>query len=134
MDSPGILAFAFIALGAMKLFAYEKYKALSEKKGPTGITRELVTFIGIAELAGGVGVILPMATGVAPWLTTWAAAGRAGLEDCTPPPGRRECAGIPVGQISRRVQQDCDIAIQFGRICDLSHRRAAAIAEVCPAG
>jgi hypothetical protein len=30
----GLLAFAFIAVGAMKVFAYEKYKALSEKNGP----------------------------------------------------------------------------------------------------
>src|SRR5271166_336975 len=73
----GILAFAFIAIGAMKLFAYERYKAMSEKKGPTGITRGLATFIGIAELAGGLGVILPMATNIAPWLTAWAALGLA---------------------------------------------------------
>jgi hypothetical protein len=44
-------ALAFIAANAMKLFAYEKYKTMSEKKGPTGLTRGLTTFIGIAELA-----------------------------------------------------------------------------------
>ena len=37
----GVLAFAFIAVGSLKLFAYEKFKARSEKKGPTGITRGL---------------------------------------------------------------------------------------------
>jgi len=52
----GILAFAFIVVGLMKVFAYEKYKALTEKNGPTGITRGLAAFIGIAELAGGGGV------------------------------------------------------------------------------
>ena len=72
-----ILAFAFIAVGGMKVFAYEKYKAMSEKNGPTGITRGLATFIGVAELAGGIGVVLPMATGVAPWLSWWAAVGLA---------------------------------------------------------
>jgi hypothetical protein len=55
----GLLALAFIAVGAMKLFAYEKYKAQSEKNGPTGITRGLTTFIGVAELAGGLGIVLP---------------------------------------------------------------------------
>jgi putative oxidoreductase len=73
----GFLAVAFVTIGAMKLFAYEKYKALSEKKGPTGITRGLAGFIGIAELAGGLGIILPMATNIAPWLSAWAAVGLA---------------------------------------------------------
>jgi uncharacterized membrane protein YphA (DoxX/SURF4 family) len=72
-----ILALAFIAAGGMKVFAYEKYKAMSEKNGPAGITRGLALFIGTAELAGAFGVVLPMATGIAPWLTAWAAAGLA---------------------------------------------------------
>src|SRR5712691_8878444 len=71
----GLLAFAFIAVGAMKLFAYEKYKAQSEKHGPTGITRGLTTFIGVAEIAGGLGIVLPMATNIAPSLSLWAAVG-----------------------------------------------------------
>jgi hypothetical protein len=32
----------------MKLFACEKYKALSDKNGPTGITRGFGNIIGIA--------------------------------------------------------------------------------------
>jgi len=72
-----LLALAFIAAGTMKLFAYEKYKTMSEKKGPTGLTRGLITFIGIAELAGGLGVVLPAATNIAPWLSPWAAVGIA---------------------------------------------------------
>jgi uncharacterized membrane protein YphA (DoxX/SURF4 family) len=75
----GLLAFAFIAAGAMKLFAYEKYKIQSEKNGPTGITRGLATFIGIAEIAGAVGIVLPMATNIAPWLSPWAAVGLAAI-------------------------------------------------------
>jgi uncharacterized membrane protein YphA (DoxX/SURF4 family) len=71
------LAFAFIAAGAMKVFAYEKYKIQSEKNGPTGVTRGLATFIGIAEIAGGLGIVLPMATSIAPWLSPLAAAGLA---------------------------------------------------------
>jgi uncharacterized membrane protein YphA (DoxX/SURF4 family) len=73
----GLLAFAFIAAGAMKLFAYEKYKAQSEKNGPTGVTRGLATFIGAAEVAGAIGIVLPMATGIAPSLSLWAAVGLA---------------------------------------------------------
>ena len=73
----GLLALAFIAVGAMKLFAYEKYKTQSEKNGPTGISRGLAAFIGIAEIAGGLGIVLPMAANIAPWLSLWAAAGLA---------------------------------------------------------
>jgi uncharacterized membrane protein YphA (DoxX/SURF4 family) len=75
MDRPGLLAFAFIAAGGMKLFAYEKYKTQSEKNGPSGISRGLVTFIGVAEIAGSLGIVLPMATNTAPWLSLWAAVG-----------------------------------------------------------
>jgi DoxX-like family len=54
----GLLAFAFIAAGAMKLFAYKKP---SEKNGQTGITRRLAIFIGITEIAGALGIVLPTA-------------------------------------------------------------------------
>jgi hypothetical protein len=66
----GLLAAAFIAAGAMKVFAYEKYKAISD-------TRGLITFIGMAEIAGSLGIVLPMATNIAPWLSPWAAIGLA---------------------------------------------------------
>jgi hypothetical protein len=71
----GLLAFAFVAAGGMKVFAYEKYKAMSEKNGPSGLTRGLISSIGGAELAGAIGIVLPMAAGVAPWLSAWAAVG-----------------------------------------------------------
>ncbi len=73
----GLLAFAFIFVGSLKAFAYEKYKAQSEKNGPSGITRGLAAFIGISEIAGGLGIVLPMATNIAPWLSLWAAVGLA---------------------------------------------------------
>jgi len=43
----------------------------------TGIPVELTRFIGIAELAGAVGLILPAATRIKPWLTPLAALGLA---------------------------------------------------------
>jgi uncharacterized membrane protein len=70
-----LLALAFVGSGAMKLFAYETYKVMLDKHGPTGLTRGLITFIGIAELAGGVGIVLPMAINIVPWLSLWAAIG-----------------------------------------------------------
>ncbi len=77
--SQGFLAAAFLFIGGLKVFAYEKYKAMTEKNGPSGISRGLATFIGFAEMAGAVGVVLPMATGVAPWLSWWAAVGLAAI-------------------------------------------------------
>ena len=71
----GFLAFAFIGIGGMKVFAYEKYKVMTEKNGPSGITHGLATFIGIAEITGGVGILLPTAANIAPWLSVWAAIG-----------------------------------------------------------
>jgi uncharacterized membrane protein YphA (DoxX/SURF4 family) len=71
-----VLAFAFIAAGGMKVFAHEKYKALSAKNRPMEITRGLVMFIGIAELLGAIGII-PMAANVAPFLSPIAAVGLA---------------------------------------------------------
>jgi uncharacterized membrane protein YphA (DoxX/SURF4 family) len=69
-----VLALAFIAAGSMKVFAYEKYKAMSEKNGPMDLKRGLVTFIGLSEL---IGIVLPIAANVAPWLSPIAAAGLA---------------------------------------------------------
>ena len=62
----------------MKVFGYEKYKAMAEKKNdPTGITRGLTAFIGMAEIAGSLGIVLPMATNIAPSLNPWAAIGHS---------------------------------------------------------
>src|SRR5260370_32468467 len=75
----GILAFVFIAAGGMKLLAYQKYRAMLEKTGPTTLTRGTITLIGIAELAGAGGVVLPGAANIAPWVRLWAASGLAGF-------------------------------------------------------
>src|ERR1700733_16098752 len=69
-----LLALVFVAAGSMKLFAFDQFAAsapaLANQHG-------LVIFIGIAELAGAIGLILPRLTGILPVLTTWAAAGLA---------------------------------------------------------
>jgi uncharacterized membrane protein len=73
----GMLAFAFIMAAGMKLFSYQKYRAMLEKSGPTSLTHGQITLIGIAELAGVAGLVLPMALNIAPWVTVWAAGGLA---------------------------------------------------------
>jgi uncharacterized membrane protein YphA (DoxX/SURF4 family) len=74
----GVVCAAFLASGGLKVFAYERYKDAAAKgsKGPP-LSKGLTTFIGIVEIAGALGVILPMAIGIAPGLTQLAAAGLA---------------------------------------------------------
>ncbi|MCB0044674.1 MAG: DoxX family protein [Caldilineaceae bacterium] len=61
--------------GVTKAFQYERAKASLPwvKDTPRG----LVTFIGISELLGGLGLVLPALTGIWPVLTPLAALGLA---------------------------------------------------------
>lgn len=68
-----ILSAMFLMAGVMKAFQYERAKASLPwvKDVPQGLT----TFIGVSELLGGLGLILPALTGILPWLTPLAALG-----------------------------------------------------------
>ena len=68
-----ILGLAFIMFGAMKAFQYEKAKA--SLPWVKDYSKGMVTFIGISELLGGLGLILPYAIGIVPILTPIAALG-----------------------------------------------------------
>src|SRR4030088_1713259 len=63
-----LLALVFVASGSMKLFAFDQFAAsapvLADQHG-------LVTFIGIAELAGAIGLIFPRLPRNFPVLTAW---------------------------------------------------------------
>jgi putative oxidoreductase len=70
----GLLALAFLLAGFMK--AFMPLATLKKNMAWTGqVPAALVRFIGIAEILGAIGLILPVATGVAPWLTVAAAIG-----------------------------------------------------------
>src|SRR4051794_12650799 len=70
-----LLAGMFLMAGAMKAFQYQRAKASLPwvKDAPRG----LVTFMGISELLGGLGLLLPAITGILSWLTPLAGAGLA---------------------------------------------------------
>ena len=73
-----ILALAFGYSGLCKSIYSEA--TLVEKKGQTGVTglpHTFIRIIGIAELLGMVGIIVPWWTGIAPVLTPITAAGFA---------------------------------------------------------
>jgi uncharacterized membrane protein YphA (DoxX/SURF4 family) len=70
-----LLGGMFVMAGVMKAFQYERAKvSLFWVKD---VPRGLVTFIGISELLGGLGLLLPAITGILPWLTPLAGAGLA---------------------------------------------------------
>jgi uncharacterized membrane protein YphA (DoxX/SURF4 family) len=60
----GILGLAFVMIGAMKVFKNEKAKA-----GMPWASKGLIIFIGVSEILGALGLILPFATGIVPSLT-----------------------------------------------------------------
>ncbi len=69
----GFLALFFLAAGAPKLIG----RGLERWTGFSDLPRPLVVFIGVTELLGAAGLVLPMATGIVPWLTPLAAIGLA---------------------------------------------------------
>ena len=68
------LALAFLSAAALKLFAFDMMAA--KNPGTAGL-HGLFTFIAVCEIAGAVGLIAPLLTGIMPILTAWAAAGLA---------------------------------------------------------
>src|SRR5918911_2122895 len=67
------LALFFLAAGAPKLVG----RGIERWTGFSDLPRSQVAFIGFAEVLGAAGLVLPMATGVLPWLTPLAAGGLA---------------------------------------------------------
>ena len=69
----GFLALFFLAAGAPKIFG----RGIERWTGFSALPRSQVVFLGVAEVLGAAGLVLPMATGVLPWLTPLAAVGLA---------------------------------------------------------
>ncbi|MGG1551004.1 DoxX family protein [Paenibacillus ferrarius] len=67
----GILALGFVYSGWMKAFRADQ--AQQSWSWVKDVPRGLVGFIGILELLGAVGLIVPQAAGISPWLTPVAA-------------------------------------------------------------
>jgi len=65
----GFLALFFLAAGAPKIIG----RGLERWTGFSDLPRPLVISIGLAEVLGAAGLVLPMASGILPWLTPLAA-------------------------------------------------------------
>lgn len=70
------LALLFVMAGGNKLLTPWADLVAMMPAGAT-MPEALVRFIGLAEVAGAIGLVLPAATRVAPVLTAWAAVGLA---------------------------------------------------------
>src|SRR3970040_381337 len=66
----GLLALIFLFSGGMKLVL-----PLEKLVGPVALSGPFLRFIGVAEVFGGIGLILPGLLGIRPGLTPLAAAG-----------------------------------------------------------
>lgn len=68
-----LMAVAFLMHGVRLIWQREQAKTYEKWVGD--VPESLAIFIGIMEILGAVGLILPALTGVLPWLTLWAAVG-----------------------------------------------------------
>jgi hypothetical protein len=66
-----------VLLGGLFIFAggYKLILPLEELVKASGMPGWFILFISVAELLGGIGLLLPGLTGIKPWLTPLAAAG-----------------------------------------------------------
>ena len=69
-----LLALAFIGVGYIHAFDSERAKSRPNLQWIGALPKGLLTFIGVSEILGGLGVILPAATHILPWLTPLAGA------------------------------------------------------------
>ena len=69
----GLLAVMFGMAGVMKTFQTSKTR--EQMSWTKNRSDEFIRFVGISELLGAIGLILPLVTGILPWLTLLAAIG-----------------------------------------------------------
>jgi putative oxidoreductase len=73
----GLLAMTFLGIGYNHAFKIENMKPMPGMGWINRVPAGLMTFIGFAEMAGSIGVLVPAITGILPGLTPLAAAGLA---------------------------------------------------------
>ena len=69
----GLLAAMYLIAGQLKTF--QTAKAKEQLPWAKNRSDAFVRFVGISELLGALGLILPLVTGILPWLTVFAAIG-----------------------------------------------------------
>src|SRR5258706_10238864 len=69
----GLLAVMYLMAGILK--GFQTAKAKDQLPGAKDHSDAFVRFVGISKLLGALGLILPLVTGILPWLTVFAAIG-----------------------------------------------------------
>jgi uncharacterized membrane protein YphA (DoxX/SURF4 family) len=68
-----LLALAFLGAGANHVLNYERMVTQPRMGWVTAVGRDRLRIIGVLEVLGAIGVVLPGLTGVLPWLVPTAA-------------------------------------------------------------
>ena len=71
----GMLAALYLMVGSMKTFQPAKVRENPRMTWAHGQPDQYIRFVGVPEVLGGLGLILPLLTGILPWLTVLAAIG-----------------------------------------------------------
>ena len=71
----GLLAAMYLMVGAMKAFQPAKVRENPQMTWAHGQPDNYIRFVGTTEVLGALGLILPLVTGILPWLTVLAAIG-----------------------------------------------------------
>jgi uncharacterized membrane protein len=74
-----LLALAFVGVGYNHAFGFDQGSTRPGMTWMAAVGRGRMRIIGILEILGAIGLILPAATGILPWLTPVAAAALATL-------------------------------------------------------
>ena len=74
-----VLALAFLGVGYTHTLGFEQASARPGMTWLVAVGRDRMRIIGVLEILGAIGLILPAATGVLPWLTPVAATALAVL-------------------------------------------------------
>jgi hypothetical protein len=69
-----ILALAFLSVGYVHAFAFERGVASPRTAWMADVGKQNMRVIGSLEILGAIGLVLPAATNILPWLTPLAAA------------------------------------------------------------
>ena len=72
-----LLALAFLGAGIGHIVNYERMASQPRMSWVTAVGRDRLRVIGVLEVLGAIGVVLPALTGVLPWLVPTAAASLA---------------------------------------------------------
>lgn len=71
----GMLAALYLLVGSLKTFEPAKVRENPHMTWAHGQPDQYIRMVGIPEVLGGLGLILPLLTGILPWLTVLAAFG-----------------------------------------------------------